>query len=32
VNEELLVNGRKPGDLTRALNGGNPGSRIYRQG
>jgi len=31
VREVLLVNGRKPGDLTRALNGENPGTRIYRQ-
>ena len=30
VQEVLLVNGRQPGDLTRALNGENPGSRIYR--
>jgi molybdenum storage protein len=31
VTEVLLVNGRRPGDLTRALNGENPGSRIYRR-
>jgi molybdenum storage protein len=31
VTEVLLVNGRVPGDLTRALKGENPGSRIYRQ-
>jgi molybdenum storage protein len=31
VTEVLLVNGRVPGDLTRALNGANPGTRIYRQ-
>lgn len=31
VREVLLVNGREPGQLTRALNGENPGSRIYRQ-
>ncbi|MFN2198643.1 MAG: uridine kinase [Anaerolineales bacterium] len=31
VSEVLLVNGREPGQLTRALNGENPGSRIYRQ-
>jgi molybdenum storage protein len=32
VREVLLVNGRKPGDLTRALNNENPGTRIYRAG
>ena len=32
VTEVLLVNGRVPGDLTRALKGENPGTRIYRQG
>ncbi|HEX7974271.1 MAG TPA: hypothetical protein VF498_07675 [Anaerolineales bacterium] len=31
AREVLLVNGRVPGDLTRALKGENPGSRIYRQ-
>jgi molybdenum storage protein len=31
VKEVLLVNGCKPGDLSRALRGENPGSRIYRQ-
>ncbi len=31
VREVLLVNGRRPGDLTRALNGENPGTRIYCQ-
>ncbi len=30
VREVLLVNGRVPGDLTRALQGENPGTRIYR--
>jgi molybdenum storage protein len=30
VREVLLVNGRQPGDLTRALRGENPGTRIYR--
>lgn len=30
TKEVLLVNGRRPGDLARALGGGNPGSRIYR--
>ena len=29
VKEVLLVNGRVPGDLTRALNGENPGTRIF---
>jgi molybdenum storage protein len=31
VKEVFLVNGRVPGDLTRALKGENPGTRIYRQ-
>ena len=31
VREVLLVNGRQPGDLQRALEGENPGTRIYRQ-
>jgi molybdenum storage protein len=31
VREILLVNGRQPGDLTRALRGENPGTRIYRE-
>jgi len=30
VREVLLVNGREPGALTRALAGENPGTRIYR--
>jgi molybdenum storage protein len=30
VREVLLVNGREPGNLTRAINGENPGTRIYR--
>ena len=30
VHEVLLVNGREPGQLTRALAGENPGTRIYR--
>lgn len=30
AHDVLLVNGRQPGDLTRALSGENPGSRIYR--
>lgn len=29
--EVLLVNGRAPGRLTRALHGENPGTRIYRR-
>ena len=31
VREVLIVNGREPGNLTRALAGENPGTRIYRQ-
>jgi molybdenum storage protein len=31
VREVLLVNGREPGSLTRALSGENPGTRIYRR-
>jgi molybdenum storage protein len=31
VGEVLLVNGREPGSLTRALAGDNPGTRIYRR-
>ena len=31
VREVLLVNGRVPGDLTRALHGENPGTCIYRR-
>jgi len=30
VREVLLVNGREPGNLARALAGENPGTRIYR--
>ena len=30
AREVLLVDGRQPGSLTRALNGENPGTRIYR--
>jgi molybdenum storage protein len=30
VREVLIVNGREPGSLTRALAGENPGTRIYR--
>jgi len=30
VREVLLVNGRTPGSLTRALHGENPGTRIFR--
>jgi molybdenum storage protein len=32
VCEVFLVNGREPGNLTRALAGENPGTRIYRRG
>jgi molybdenum storage protein len=31
VREVLLVNGREPGNLARALEGENPGTRIYRE-
>lgn len=31
VREVLIVNGREPGNLTRALAGENPGTRIYCQ-
>jgi molybdenum storage protein len=31
VKEVFLVDGRQPGDLTRALNGENPGSRIFKK-
>jgi len=31
VSEVLIVNGREPGSLTRALAGENPGTRIYRR-
>jgi len=30
VREVLIVNGRQPGDLTQALEGENPGTRIYK--
>jgi molybdenum storage protein len=30
IREVLLVNGRQPGNLLRALNGENPGSRIFK--
>jgi molybdenum storage protein len=30
VRQVLIVNGRQPGNLTRALAGENPGTRIYR--
>ena len=30
VREVLIINGREPGTLTRALEGENPGTRIYR--
>lgn len=32
VREVLIVNGREPGNLSRALDGENPGTRIYREG
>jgi molybdenum storage protein len=31
VREVFIVNGREPGNLTRALAGENPGTRIYRR-
>jgi molybdenum storage protein len=31
VREVLIINGREPGNLTRALAGENPGTRIYRR-
>jgi molybdenum storage protein len=31
VREVLVINGREPGNLTRALAGENPGTRIYRR-
>lgn len=31
MREVLLVNGREPGNLIRALGGENPGTRIYRK-
>lgn len=31
VREMFIVNGREPGNLTRALAGQNPGTRIYRR-
>jgi molybdenum storage protein len=31
VSEVLIINGREPGALTRALEGENPGTRIYRE-
>ena len=31
VCEVLIVNGREPGNLTRALEGENPGTRVFRQ-
>lgn len=30
MREVLIINGRKPGNLSRALEGTNPGTRIYR--
>jgi molybdenum storage protein len=31
VREVLIVNGREPGNLTKTLQGENPGTRIFRQ-
>ena len=31
VREVFIINGREPGNLSRALAGENPGTRIYRQ-
>ncbi|MGC9349961.1 MAG: uridine kinase [Anaerolineae bacterium] len=31
VTEVLIINGREPGNLTRALAGENPGTRVYRR-
>jgi molybdenum storage protein len=31
VHEVMIINGREPGNLTRALQGQNPGTRIYKQ-
>lgn len=31
VREVFIVNGREPGNLTRTLEGENPGTRIYRE-
>ena len=31
VREVLIINGREPGNLTQALAGENPGTRIYRR-
>ncbi len=31
VHEVFIINGRQPGNLTRALAGENPGTRIYRE-
>jgi molybdenum storage protein len=31
VREVLIVNGREPGNLTKALAGENPGTRIFRR-
>ena len=31
VREVFIINGREPGNLTRALAGENPGTRIYRR-
>ncbi len=31
IHEVLIINGRVPGNLTRALHGENPGTRIYKK-
>ena len=31
MHEVLMINGLEPGNLTKALNGENPGTRIYRR-
>ncbi len=31
IREVFVINGREPGNLTRALAGDNPGTRIYRE-
>jgi len=31
VREVFIINGREPGNLTKVLEGGSSGTRIYRQ-
>jgi isopentenyl phosphate kinase len=31
IREVFIVNGQEPGNLTQALAGENPGTRIFRQ-